>query len=308
MNFALITKIAAAIAAAATAATLVVVLLPTPFTPTGIWLDQPIPDSQLQPGPVVIGMHASNTNVAQFRVVIRKDGKTVKVLNDTTPDSVKSGILSARLSSGAVEWQGTPGIYTIEPRYLANGTWINGDKATVTVANSDGSLPIPEPSAAATPKPTATTTPDPTVTGAPVDEADPGPATPTPGATSTPTPVEEPQMPTGSLQRSGPANSHTSTYIVSNISPEFVDVDVQVRSRTSGSYSGWISLGCSDLQHDVWWTAADPYFTCQVANHTWGWSTTGRDAQVRVVITNYDDEALVYTSPSISWSIQADIG
>lgn len=303
MNFALITKIAAAIAAAAAAATLVVVLVPAPFVETGIWLDQPIPNAQLQPGPVVIGMHASNDQVGQFRVVIRKDGKTVKILNDTTPDKQKSSILYGVLSSGAVEWQGTPGIYTIEPRYLANGTWIKGDKATVTVANSDGSLPVPEPSGPAAPKPVETTTPDPTVTGAPVETPDPVAPAPTSAA-----PDEEPQMPTGTVQRSGGSDGHTSTYIVSNIAPEFVDVDVQVRSRTSGTWSSWTSLGCSDLVHDVWWTADDPYFTCQVASHTWGWSSSGREAQVRVVITNYDDESLVYTSPSVSWNVQVDIG
>ena len=308
MNFALITKIAAAVVAAGAAATIVVALLPAPFVETGIWLDQPIPGAQLQPGPVVIGMHASNTNVSQFRVVVRKDGKTVKVLNDITPDSQKSGILYARLSSGAVEWQANPGIYTIEPRYLSSGTWIKGDKATVTVANSDGSLPVPQESVAPTPTPTGTTEPDPTVTNAPIDDQ-PDPVTPVPGPpASTPVPDEEPQMPTGSLQRSAPANSHTSTYIVSNISPEFVDVDVQVRSHTIGAWSSWTSLGCSDLVKDVWWTANDPYFTCQVANHTWGWSTSGRDAQVRVVITNYDDESLVFTSPTISWYISPDIG
>ena len=307
MNFALITKIAAAVAAAGAAATLVVALLPAPFVETGIWLDQPIAGAQLQPGPVVISMHASNTNLGQFRVVIRKDGKTVKVLNDTTPDKQKSGILYGVLSSGAVEWQGTPGIYTIEPRYLANGTWITGDKATVTVANSDGSLPVPQPSGPATPKPTATTTPDPTATetaAPPVDQPDP--VTPVP--TSTPVPDEEPQMPTGTIQRIGPADGHTSTYSVSTITPEFVDVDVQVRSRTSGSWSSWVSLGCSDLVHDIWWTPDNPTYGCQVASHTWGWSTSGRDAQVRVVITNYDDESLVYTSPSVSWHVQVDIG
>ncbi len=307
MNFALITKIAAAVVAAGATATLVVALLPAPFVETGIWLDQPIPGAQLQPGPVVISMHASNTNVGQFRVVIRKDGKTVKVLNDTTPDSEKSGILYGRLSSGAVEWQGTPGIYTVEPRYLANGTWIKGDKATVTVANSDGSLPVPEPAGPSTPTPTETTAPEPTEAPA-TPEDEPDPVTPVPVPTSTPVPDEEPQMPTGTLQRTGASDGHTSSYIVDVISPEFVDVDVQVRSRTTGSYSSWISLGCSDLQPSVWWTANDPFFTCQVASHTWGWSTAGRDAQVRVVITNYDDESLVYTSPTVSWHVQADIG
>jgi hypothetical protein len=244
--------------------------------------------------------------VAQFRVVIRKEGKTVKVLNDTTPDSTKSGILYGVLSSGAVEWQGTPGLYTIEPRYLANGSWVTGEAATVTVLTSDGGLPVTGATAPPTPTPTETTTPDPTVTDAPVVDDEPVVVPPPP--TSTPVPDAGPQMPTGSIQRSGAANSHTSSYIVSNIAPEFVDVDVQVRSRTIGAWTSWSSLGCSDLVRDVWWTAENPYFTCQVSGHTWGWSTYGRDAQVRVVITNYDDESLVYTSPSLSWYIQPDIG
>jgi hypothetical protein len=306
VNFALITKIAAAITGAAAAATLVVALVPAPFVENGIWLDQPIPNAQLQPGPVTVSMHASNSNVAQFRIVIRKDGKTVKVLNDTSVTTEKSGILFAVLSSGSVEWQGTAGIYTIEPRYLAQGSWITGETATVSVTGADGALPVTEPSASPTSTPTATTTPDPTETEAPIVDGEPGPVTPS--ATSTPPPVAEPQMPTGTLQRNSQPNGHQSSYTVTSITPEFVDVDVQVRSRTSGSWSSWSSLGCSDLVPDVGSTVQNPYFRCQVASHTWGWSTAGREAQVRVVITSFDDASLVYTSGSSTWTILPDIG
>ena len=65
---------------------------------------------------------------------------------------------------------------------------------------------------------------------------------------------------------------------------------------------------CGDLATEIWSNPDNPSFTCQVSNHIWGQSTAGRQAQVRAVITNYDDESLVWTTNVISWSIQADVG
>ena len=95
-----------------------------------------------------------------------------------------------------------------------------------------------------------------------------------------------------------------------NITPEFVDVDVQV--RTKGEYNSqwdtWTSLGCSDLKKEIWSTPDKSYFGCEVKDYSMVFSSQERQAQVRVVITNYDDESLVFTANGPTWTIVRTIG
>jgi hypothetical protein len=307
MNFALISKIAAAVLGVGLVATTVGFILPSPDGTTSIWIDQPVANSVVATGPVVIAAHASYTDVTSFRFVIRRDGSTVKVLNDTSltvEKKDKSGGYG-RLVSGAVEWPSSPGVYTIEPRYLAGGSWTTGTPVTVTVLDTpppDAETPTNSPTQPPTDdEPIIEPTAEPTV----------APTTPPatfPQPTSAPTP---PQMPTGTVQRSAPDTSgHRSTFYVSNITPEFVDVDVQVRTKSEydSQWTTWASLGCSDLTKEVWSTPQKSYFQCSVQNHIFKASSQERQAEVRVVITNYDDESLVWTSNGPSWTITRSIG
>lgn len=306
MNFALISKIAAAVLGVGLIATTVAVVLPAPDGTESIWIDQPVASSIIASGPTVIAVHASYKHVDSFRFVIRKDGKTVKVLNDTsvTVEKLDKSQGWGTLVTGAVEWASTPGTYTIEPRYIADGTWITGTTISVTVL--DAPAPdAPTPTAKPTQQPDEQPTEEPTE--APTTAPTTAPSAPAPQpTTATPEPA---QMPTGSIQRVAVLNdSHRSNFTVYGIRPEFVDVDVQVRYRTTGAWSSWASLGCGDLATELWSDPANPSYMCQKTDHVWGWSTNGREAQVRAVITNYDDESLVYTTNVITWTVPPDIG
>jgi hypothetical protein len=288
--------------------TVVGAVVPAPDGTQSIWVDQPIANSTIASGSTAIVAHASYQYVTSFRFVVRKNGQTVKVLNDTTPLIEKKDKSNGfgQLASAEVSWTPVAGVYTIEPRYISGGEWIKGTPVTVTVLDTpepDAEKPTEQPTEAPTSEPTAVPTQEPS------EAATAGPST-SPVSTpppATPTPVA-PQMPTGTIQRIATNDSHVSNYNVYGITPEFVDVDVQVRYSTTGAWSSWASLGCSDLAPEIWSTAEHPSFTCQVNNHIWGWSTSGRQAQVRAVITNYDDESLVYTTNTVSWSVFPDIG
>ena len=307
MNFALISKIAAAVLGVGLIATAAAVFVPAPFDSPSIWIDQPVAGSTIASGPTVIAVHASHEQVKSFRFVIRTGGTTVKVLNDTSvtvENKDRSGGYG-RLVTGAVQWDAAPGVYTIEPRYIAGGEWVKGTKSTVTV------LETPPPDAVT---PTALPTAGPT--NEPIDAPTAEPTdSPTSAPTQAPAPPDEPdapaQLPTGKIQRSTiDSSGYTSSFYVENITPEFVDVDVQVRTKSeySSQWDTWVSLGCSDLKKEIWSTPAQSFFGCEVKDYTFWFSSQERQAQVRVVITNYDDESLVYTASGPSWTIIRTIG
>lgn len=304
MNFTLISKIAAAVLGVGLIATAVGVIIPAPDGSTAIWIDQPVANSTIGSGATVIAAHASwGEQVTSFRFVIRKNGTTVKVLNDTTLTVEKKDRSGGygRLVSGAVEWDAAPGDYTIEPRYIASGTWITGTRAPVTVLETpppDAVTPTAQP---AGPADQPIDVPD--------EQATPAPTT---APTQAPTTPDAPaQLPTGTIQRfTTDSSGYKSTFSVQNITPEFVDVDVQV--RTKGEYSSqwdpWISLGCSDLAKEIWSTPDTSYFGCEVKDHSFAFNAQERQAQVRVVITSYDDESIVYTATGPTWTIMRTIG
>ncbi len=305
MNFAIISKIAAAVLGVGLIATAAGVIIPAPDGSQSIWIDQPVANSTIASGATTIAAHASwGEKVTSFRFVIRKGGTTVKVLNDTSltvENKDKSGGYG-RLVSGAVEWDAAPGDYTIEPRYIANGEWKKGTRASVTV------LETPPPDAV-TPTAPPTSGPSDQPLEAPPEQPT---APPTAAPPTTPdVPDAPPQMPTGNVQRfTTDSSGHKSSFSVQNITPEFVDVDVQVRVK--GDYSGqwdtWISLGCSDLVKEIWSTPEKSYFGCEVKDQIFNTSSQPRQAEVRVVITNYDDESLIYIASGPTWSIMQTIG
>jgi hypothetical protein len=292
MKTALVSIIGLATAGAAAIALGVVALLPGPAPAQQIWVDAPLDSATISAGSTSVIVHLNPVRPpSTVRVVVRSAaGSDVAVVSQDATTATTTGSTGNSLYMATLDWSATPGVYTLIPRYLEDGTWTTGTPERVTVIGSVSAPPVPT----ASPTSAPTSSPGPT---APATSASP---TASPTAPAVVTLYATIAMIAGSLD----ANSnYISTYRVSAIVPSAAEVDVQWQRVNDGTTAGstWSDVSCGPQTADP--QSATPASTCTATVDSGVPKNNGYTVNYRVTVDDGTDP--VFTSATQSFHVKA---